>query len=55
VALKELWRQGSVRRRDRRMLLSSLNSWRWQEKALEEADMVVQFFDGQGDEEESEG
>jgi len=44
-----------VRRRDRRILLSSLNSWRREAKALEEVDMVVYFLGVREDGEEREG
>ena len=37
------------------MLLSSLNSWRRREKALEEVDMMFQFLEGQDAEEKGEG
>jgi len=55
AASKERWRQELVRRRDRRILLSSLNSWRREVKALEEADMVVYFLEERVDEGEREG
>jgi len=43
AASKEEWRWESVRRRERRILLSLLYSWRQWEKALEEVDMVCLF------------
>jgi len=41
VASKERWRRELVRRRDKRTLLSSLNSWRRLAKVLKEVDIVV--------------
>jgi len=55
VASKVRWRRESIRRRDKRMLLSLLNSWRRWKKALEEVDIVVYFLGVCGDGEEREG
>ena len=55
AASKARWRRESVRRRDRRMLLSSLNSWRREANALEEVDMVIYFLEERADGDEREG
>jgi len=41
VASKDRWRRESVRRRDKRTLLFSLNSWRQVAKVLKGVDMVL--------------